>query len=97
MIANQCDGRASTEIDVGFIDNNHGLGIAVEQLLDRTEIQRDTGWRVRVGNDNATIAGLIIIYVDVKSSVERNGLEFDLVKRAIDRVKAVTDIGKQNR
>ena len=89
--------RLAAEIDIGLVDQHDGLGIGLQQPLDRVERQQAAGRRVRVGKDDAAVRSLVIGDVDLELLVQCNGFVGDAVQPAVDRIEAVADIRKQQR
>ena len=68
-----------------------------EQAFDFSERQQLPGRGIRVGNDDAAVFARVVVDTDFEVVVESDGNAFNAVQTAVNRVKAVGDIGQQNR
>ncbi len=93
----QSDCRSAAEVDIGFIDHNDGIPIALQQPLHVRQRQQTAGRGVGIGEDHAAIRAQIIGDAQGKVFGQRNRDEVDAVQAAVDRVEAVGDVREQQR
>ena len=107
VVLGQRNGRFATKIDVGLIDYDHTIRIGADDLLNGGEGQQSARRRVWIGENDATDffatdfrvfcrLTAVIGGIDRKVVSQWYGALGDAVEAAIDRVKAVSDVRKQN-
>ena len=95
MVGDQRDRRLGAEVDVGLVDHHRDVAALARQPRDLGAAQRDAGRRVRVGDDDRAAAVEVVVDAHPHVIVQRHGLVLDAQQPAIDRIEAVSDVGKE--
>ena len=53
VTVDQRNGAVTSEVNVGFINDNDGIRIGLDDLLNGSKPEQATGWGVRVGENDA--------------------------------------------
>jgi hypothetical protein len=93
----QGDGAVAAEVDVGLVDDDHRVGMLVQQGFNALQRQQAAGGRVRVGEDDAAIRAPVVLGANLEGVTQGDGFVGDAVQAAIDRIKAVGDVREEDR
>ena len=89
--------RLAAEINVSLVDDNNRISVGFEQALDLRNAKSKPGRRIRIGENDAAVFPHIVADIDFETRVERDLLVTCPEQPAVHRVKAVSDVRKQDR
>ena len=98
---NQWHGTVTAKVHISLIHQHHALRVQTQQLLHLLQRQADAGGGIGVGDDHAshsrTVGPGVSRDVKAQGFGQRHGFNRDAVEPAIHLVKAVADVGHQQR
>ena len=97
ITVHQADGRFAAKVDIRFIHHDHRIRVGLEDLFDGLQRQQATGRCIGVGEDDPAIGPGVVRRLDLELLIQCYGVKFDAIQPAVNRIKTVTYIRKQQR